>query len=249
MKFSSPPGWPVPPEGWSPPAGWQPQPDWPPAPEGWSFWTDGNGQPVDGPAVGEHEAGSGLGEPGGWTLWGFVVVQAGLIVLDIVLLRTGNPTLGTALMVGGVANLACLAADVTALRQAGYRVPVYLYVVGFLIVPLYLILRIRLTRQAWWPLVAWAGVFVVGVATPLTSYVGGVELDAPVVESSIEDWYSDEGGASMPVEVRCPSTLIVPVGDTFTCEVDGAAGGTEAITVTVESWLGDISWQGAGELL
>jgi hypothetical protein len=242
MKFSSPPGWPVPPEDWSPPAGWQPQPDWPAAPEGWSFWTDADGQPVDGPWVAEHHTDTGLGEPSNWTLWGFAGVQVALIVLDIVLLRMGISTLSGAFIVGGIANLACLAADVTAVRQAGYRVPVYLYVLGFLLVPLYMIFRIRLTRQAWWPLVAWAGVFAVAVATPLTSYLGGVEIDAAAVESSIEESYANEGGASTPVEVRCPATLIVPVGGTFTCELDGLTGTTETITLTVDNWLGDISW-------
>lgn len=37
-RFNSPPGWPVPPDGWKPPQGWQPDPSWPPAPQGWEFW-------------------------------------------------------------------------------------------------------------------------------------------------------------------------------------------------------------------
>lgn len=36
--FNTPPGWPVPPEGWEPPEGWVPDPAWPPAPAGWNFW-------------------------------------------------------------------------------------------------------------------------------------------------------------------------------------------------------------------
>jgi hypothetical protein len=68
----------------------------------------------------------------------------------------------------------------------------------------------RLTKQPWWPLVAWAGASIVGIsATPLLGYVGGVELDSAAVESSIEDWYP------------------------------------EPILITVESWLGDVSWQTA----
>ena len=37
-QFNTPPGWPVPPPGWSPPPGWQPDPAWPSAPPGWQFW-------------------------------------------------------------------------------------------------------------------------------------------------------------------------------------------------------------------
>ena len=37
-QFNTPPGWPVPPPGWSPPPGWQPDPSWPDAPPGWQFW-------------------------------------------------------------------------------------------------------------------------------------------------------------------------------------------------------------------
>jgi hypothetical protein len=36
--FNPPPGWPVPPVGWTPAPGWQPDPSWPPAPEGWHLW-------------------------------------------------------------------------------------------------------------------------------------------------------------------------------------------------------------------
>jgi hypothetical protein len=37
-RFNPPPGWPVPPQGWTPPPGWQPDPRWPPAPAGWAYW-------------------------------------------------------------------------------------------------------------------------------------------------------------------------------------------------------------------
>lgn len=38
MLFNSPPGWPVPPEGWTPPPGWNPDPSWPKPPPGWQLW-------------------------------------------------------------------------------------------------------------------------------------------------------------------------------------------------------------------
>jgi hypothetical protein len=38
--FNSPPGWPVPPDGWTPPDGWVPDASWPPAPPGWNFWIE-----------------------------------------------------------------------------------------------------------------------------------------------------------------------------------------------------------------
>lgn len=34
----APPGWPVPPVGWSPPPLWQPPPDWPVPPSNWRYW-------------------------------------------------------------------------------------------------------------------------------------------------------------------------------------------------------------------
>ncbi|MCA2272423.1 hypothetical protein JF780_07720 [Mycobacterium intracellulare] len=43
-QFHSPPGWPVPPEGWSPSKEWSPDPAWPPAPPGWQFWSYGPGK-------------------------------------------------------------------------------------------------------------------------------------------------------------------------------------------------------------
>lgn len=56
-SFNPPPQWPKPPEGWEPGPGWQPDPAWGPAPEGWNFWVDENGAPVDsgnGGAQGVH---------------------------------------------------------------------------------------------------------------------------------------------------------------------------------------------------
>lgn len=48
--FNPPPGWPSPPSPeWQPAPKWQPEPSWPPAPEGWSFWVDDEGAPVDPP--------------------------------------------------------------------------------------------------------------------------------------------------------------------------------------------------------
>ena len=38
LKFTPPPSWPDPPEGFIPPPGWRPDPSWPPAPPGWNFW-------------------------------------------------------------------------------------------------------------------------------------------------------------------------------------------------------------------
>jgi len=35
MRFNPPPGWPIPPEGWTPPPGWKPDPAWPTPPSGW----------------------------------------------------------------------------------------------------------------------------------------------------------------------------------------------------------------------
>ena len=40
MKFSTPPGWPKPPENWVPSKDWTPDPSWPAAPEGWQFWVE-----------------------------------------------------------------------------------------------------------------------------------------------------------------------------------------------------------------
>lgn len=48
--FNTPPGWPVPPQGWTPPDGWAPDPSWPPAPPGWNFWA-----PAPAPQVRENE--------------------------------------------------------------------------------------------------------------------------------------------------------------------------------------------------
>jgi len=40
MRLNPPPGWPLPPPGWSPPPGWTPDPSWPPAPQGWVLWVE-----------------------------------------------------------------------------------------------------------------------------------------------------------------------------------------------------------------
>lgn len=37
-QFNAPPGWPLPPLGWSPEPGWRSDPSWPAAPAGWQFW-------------------------------------------------------------------------------------------------------------------------------------------------------------------------------------------------------------------
>ena len=41
--FNSPPGWPMPPQGWEPPPGWAPDPSWPLAPPEWVFWLQSAG--------------------------------------------------------------------------------------------------------------------------------------------------------------------------------------------------------------
>src|SRR4051794_22744733 len=38
LRFTPPPSWPRPPDGFVPPPGWRPDPSWPPAPPGWNFW-------------------------------------------------------------------------------------------------------------------------------------------------------------------------------------------------------------------
>ncbi|MXQ67329.1 DUF4041 domain-containing protein [Actinomadura rayongensis] len=43
-RYVSPPGWPVPPPGWTPPPGWRADPSWPAPPPDWQFWVQ------DGPA-------------------------------------------------------------------------------------------------------------------------------------------------------------------------------------------------------
>ncbi len=50
-QFNPPPNWPATPDPqWRPDPQWQPEPSWPAAPQGWAYWVDGNGEPVDGPA-------------------------------------------------------------------------------------------------------------------------------------------------------------------------------------------------------
>ncbi|WDO07457.1 DUF4041 domain-containing protein [Streptomyces murinus] len=57
-RFNPPPGWPVPPAGWTPPADWRPDPSWPAAPEGWQLWI-----PEGGPAPGTPAVGPAPGTP------------------------------------------------------------------------------------------------------------------------------------------------------------------------------------------
>jgi hypothetical protein len=40
VAFSTPPLWPVPPQGWEPGPDWRPDPCWPAAPADWVFWSD-----------------------------------------------------------------------------------------------------------------------------------------------------------------------------------------------------------------
>nr|WP_244320302.1 MULTISPECIES: hypothetical protein [Streptomyces] len=47
-RFNPPPGWAVPPVGWTPPADWRPDPAWPAAPEGWQLWVPEGGGPETG---------------------------------------------------------------------------------------------------------------------------------------------------------------------------------------------------------
>ena len=236
MIFRSPPGWPTPPEGWSPPTDWQPQPDWPAAPKGWAFWADDAGHAVEGPWVPRRH-----GEPASaapvWPLWMFVGAAFVLSLLDSIL-SIGNPAI-----VGAAAafvNLICFAADVTALRRAGHHVPWYLYLSGLLVVPLYLILRIHLTRKSWWLLAAWAGALIVGgaIAVLVALFDEGLETAGPDAEMVIEDTYASEG---THVQAHCPTEIALQAGNTVTCDLVGLDG-VRAVEVTVESWLGDVSW-------
>ncbi|WP_246094273.1 hypothetical protein [Streptomyces griseofuscus] len=66
-RFNPPPGWPVPPAGWTPPADWRPDPSWPAAPKGWQLWIPEGGPapgiPAVGPAPGTLVAGPAPGAP------------------------------------------------------------------------------------------------------------------------------------------------------------------------------------------
>jgi hypothetical protein len=49
MGYNPPPGWPIPPPGWSPYEGWQPDPSWGPAPPGWNLWIADDSEEGDAP--------------------------------------------------------------------------------------------------------------------------------------------------------------------------------------------------------
>src|SRR5215207_2551467 len=54
VRYSSPPNWPKPPEGWVPPRRMRADPAWGPAPPGWNFWVDENGNPAPPPGPGQQ---------------------------------------------------------------------------------------------------------------------------------------------------------------------------------------------------
>ena len=58
-RFNPPPGWPVPPAGWSPPSGWTPDPSWPPLPHGWPLWVDDRASSRTGPITALNWAAGG----------------------------------------------------------------------------------------------------------------------------------------------------------------------------------------------
>lgn len=67
FQFNPPPGWPVPPPGWTPPDGWAPDPGWPPAPAGWQFWVLNTPPPPPPPSLVTAEGPSDVSPSSGHT--------------------------------------------------------------------------------------------------------------------------------------------------------------------------------------
>src|SRR5215471_3761500 len=66
LRFNPPPGWPIPPEGFTPGPGWQPDPAWPAAPPGWQLWVD-DAQPTVSAQAPQQSPGQAWQAPGqGW---------------------------------------------------------------------------------------------------------------------------------------------------------------------------------------
>ncbi|POM23394.1 T5orf172 domain protein [Actinomadura rubteroloni] len=64
-RYVSPPGWPVPPPGWTPPPGWRADPSWPAPPPDWQFWVRDVPAPVPAPVQAPPPEPSPFGATGG----------------------------------------------------------------------------------------------------------------------------------------------------------------------------------------
>lgn len=71
--------------------------------------------------------------------------------------------------------------------------------------------------------------------------ITGVTLDAPRVESEIENGVLDQAGYS--VTATCPDPMSGQVGDTRTCSIEDENGTVALVDVTIQNSNGDIVWK------
>ncbi|QJW37229.1 DUF4333 domain-containing protein [Cellulosimicrobium protaetiae] len=176
-----------------------------------------------------------------WMLVGAPILW---ILASIVALQSGvsNTTLGMGLLLALVNTLLALW-DIANVRRAGIAISTGMWITVFLFVPAYLIQRTLRSKQTWWIPALWVVVWIVSLAaTPVISYLGGVEYDAQYVEEEIEadlaELYELPGA-----EVTCPDAAIAPVGSFFSCDVVYSDGSTETVNVDVLDWTGGWNWR------
>jgi hypothetical protein len=146
-------------------------------------------------------------------------------------------------LVAVAVNVALAVIDTRLLRHRGYDLSTGLAV---FLVPVYLIVRARRTRQTYAMPAVWVAVFVASIAGSfaLQRTMGVVQLDMPQVEASIGEWI-DGVVPGVSAAVGCPPEDTYQVGESFYCVVNNAPG-VSTLQVTVESADGSITWQAVG---
>lgn len=186
--------------------------------------------PVAPPKVESIAAWILAGTPLLWLLISIVVLQSGIsdAVLTLPLL---------------LASWLLCAWDISNVRRAGLKVSAGMWFTAVLVPPAYLVQRTLRTKQTWWIPALWGITFVIALAmTPLIGILGGVELDTPYVEDTIET-HLDESLGRTGAEVTCPEPAIAPVGAFFECDARYPDGTTGTIIVSVLDWTGGFSWE------
>lgn len=176
-----------------------------------------------------------------WMLVGAPILW---ILASIVALQSGvsNTTLGMGLLLALVNTLLALW-DIVNVRRAGVAISAGMWITALLFVPAYLIQRTLRSKQTWWIPALWVVMWAVSLAaTPVISYLGGVEYDAQYVEEEIETDLAEV--YELPgAEVTCPDPAIAPVGSFFSCGVLYPDGSTETVNVDVLDWTGGWNWR------
>jgi hypothetical protein len=153
--------------------------------------------------------------------WAWLLAATPLlfVLIDASFLLSGYAASGLALASGYIVAVGLLLADQAALRRSEGSVHLGW---GLLLMPIYLVLRARATRQSYAQAALWIAAVIAAVAAYALLVSAFARLDINWVEAFVKEQADDFYGTAQRVD--CPDREVYRVGAQFLCDVADAEG-------------------------